>query len=124
MNKVMTRAGFRFAAIVGIAVMGLAPATLAAPGGGPPGGGPPGGGFGPPGGFGAQSPRSPESRSGDSNGYDFSGPKFQFSMRKKPPAAQNDTPQNRDETPDPADQDKTGFWTNLKSGFGLFGPGN
>ncbi len=56
----------------------------------------------------------------ESNGYDFSGPKFQFSVRKKPV----DTPSSDAPVQVPAETPGSpkhnGFWQDLGNGFGIF----
>jgi hypothetical protein len=115
----MTRESLRHAGIGGLIVIGLTHVALAAPGGTPAGGGQ---GFGPA--F-SPSPRgaaNPPDHAGD---YDYSGPSFNFSVRKKSHAPdqkdqdQKDGDEAGEKTPPPSDDGD--FWQRFRSGFGLFG---
>jgi hypothetical protein len=131
-GTLMSRQGFRHAGISGLAVMWLVHAASAAPGGGPQGGGQgfggaPGGGYGS--GFSGPA-RGPGAPQDHPDGYDFSGPNFNFSVRKtrhpqddKNSAEPQDSQAQGSKTPPPAPVDND-LWQRFRNGFGLFGSSN
>jgi hypothetical protein len=111
---------FRHAGLSVLAVIGLIHAAQAAPGNGPP----PGGGFNP--GFSGPSPRGPGTTPDHSDGYDYSGPSFSFSVRRAhhPADRRDDGTDGADDQQraPPKPEDDT-IWQRFRNGFGLFGPG-
>jgi len=130
LNTVMTIGRGRLAGMLCLAVIGLA--QPAGAGNGPPGGGggaPPGGGFGGPpgGGFGPGS-RGSNFGPNRSDGYNYTAPKFDFSVRRTQPAPQRidhtrDGQQQQQPRNQPSTTPETDFWQRFRNGFGVFGGG-
>jgi hypothetical protein len=123
----MTRGASRHAWIHGLVVIGLIHAAEAGPGGGPPGGGqafgPPGGGYGP--GFSFPPPRGSGNSQDHSDDYDYSSPRFNFSVRRKPRAEdRKDNGETGEKKAPPPNAEDDDVWRRLRTGFGLFGSGD
>jgi hypothetical protein len=113
----MTREGFRHTGIGVLAVMAMAHAAEAGPSGGPPGAPPPGGGYGP--GFSGSSPHG-SAYPPDHDDYDYSGPSFNFSVRKaqRPAERKADSGAPDKQTP-PDNAQRDDLWDRFKSSLGL-----